>query len=104
MAAQFEKVAGKGDVKPGETKLVEVAGEEICLVNVNGDYFAVSNVCTHAGGPIDQGDLTDNDIECPLHGSSFDVRTGEATAPPAVEALTAYAVRVEGDDVLVGPK
>ncbi len=104
MAMEFVRVAGKGDVKPGETKLVVVAGEEVCLVNVNGDYFAVSNVCTHAGGPIDQGDLTDYDIECPLHGSTFDVRTGEATGPPAVEALTPYAVRVEGDDVLVGPK
>ena len=104
MAAQFERVAGKSDLKPGELKRVVVGSEDVCLVNLNGEYFAVSNVCTHAGGSIDMGEVTGNDVVCPLHGSTFDVRTGEVTSPPAMEGLKAYAVRLEGDDVLAGPK
>ncbi|MQF48842.1 non-heme iron oxygenase ferredoxin subunit [SAR202 cluster bacterium AC-647-N09_OGT_505m] len=83
--------------------LVEVEDERILLANVGGQYYAVTDLCTHAECPLSDGDLDGEVLKCPCHGSQFDVRTGEVVAPPADEPLTLYAVRVEGDDILVGP-
>ena len=104
MATEFVKVASKGDLGPGEMKQVTVSGEEICLVNLDGEYLAIGNVCTHVGGSLHEGMLEGDEVECPLHGSRFNARTGEVAMPPAAEPVKAFAVRVEGDDVLVGPK
>lgn len=64
-------------------KAVEVAAEKICFANIEGKYYAIGNVCTHTGGPLAQGRLEGYKVECPWHGSKFDVRTGEPTRPPA---------------------
>jgi len=66
-------------------KAVEVAGENICLVNVEWKYYAIGNVCTHEGGPLAEGTLEGYEVECPWHGSKFDIRTGKVTRPPANE-------------------
>ena len=103
--ADFEKVLKVGDLKPGEMVQVEVALNPVLLGNVNGDYFAVGNTCPHAEFPIleGQGTLDGNEPECPYHGSIFDVTSGEVVQGTAAFALQRYAVRVEGDDLLVGP-
>ena len=103
MPEGFVKVAATGDVSPGQMKLVEVGEERILLVNIEGEYHAVNEVCTHAFAPLSEGDLTGPEVECPLHGSVFDVKSGEAVTPPADEPLTVYQVKVEGSDILVGP-
>jgi 3-phenylpropionate/trans-cinnamate dioxygenase ferredoxin subunit len=59
-------------------------------------------VCTHDGGALDQGELDGTEIECPRHGARFDVRSGAATQLPAFEPVETHAVRIEGDDILVG--
>ena len=97
----FVKVARLGDVPPGEVLFVDVDDEEVVLCNVDGEIFAVANICTHDGGPLGEGLLMGNEIECPRHGARFDVRTGEVKALPAVVPIPTYEVAVEGEDILV---
>ncbi len=100
---QFVKVAGTSDLSDGEMVLVEVGDERILLSKVEGSFYAIGEECTHAEGPLSEGYVEDGEVECPWHGSRFDLKTGENTNPPAAEPLTRYAVRVEGNDILVGP-
>lgn len=100
---EFVKVAVTTDLPPGEIMLVEVEDESIALVNVDGQYYAVTDECTHTGCPLSNGELDGAVLECPCHGSEFDVRTGAVVSPPANEPLARYAVRIEGNDILVGP-
>ena len=97
----FIRAARVGELKPGEMRLVEVEDERILLANVNGAYHAVAELCTHSGGPLSEGFLEGEEVECPWHGSRFNVVTGAASSPPAVEALKRYAVRVDKGQVLI---
>ncbi len=99
----FVKVAEVGELPPDEMRMVEVGGEQILLANVAGSVYACDNVCTHAGAPLSEGELDEEQVECPLHGSVFNVVTGEAIGPPAVENLRLFQVTIEGQDILVGP-
>jgi 3-phenylpropionate/trans-cinnamate dioxygenase ferredoxin component len=96
-----QPIAKRTDVPPGTAKRVEVDGVEVLLCNYDGNLYAVEDVCTHDGGPLDQGVLEGCVIECPRHGATFDVRTGAALTLPAIEPLPTYRVRVEGDDVYI---
>ena len=96
-----QPTARRDEIPPGTTKRVEVDGEAVLLCNVGGELYAVEDVCTHDGGPLDQGELQDCRIMCPRHGALFDVTTGTALTLPAVVPLATYRVRIEGDDVFV---
>jgi 3-phenylpropionate/trans-cinnamate dioxygenase ferredoxin subunit len=72
-----------------------VKGEQIALFNVDSQFFALDNTCTHRGGPLADGEVT-----CP-HGATFDVRTGEVVGPPAQRAVVRYGVRATGTDIEV---
>ncbi len=78
-----------------------VGARRLALCNVNGRYYVIDDVCTHDGGPLDQGELDGEEIECPRHGARFDVTTGRATCMPAVVPVKTYDVRVEGGEVQV---
>ena len=91
-----------GDLPAGRVMLITDGDVRIALCNVDGDYFAIEDVCTHDGGPLDQGELEGDEIECPRHGARFNVRTGEATLMPAVMPVLTFPVRIEGDQVFVG--
>ena len=97
----FVKVAETKDIQSTKMKAVEIAGENICLINVEGKYYAIGNVCTHEGGPLAEGTLEGYEVECPWHGSKFDIRTGKVTRPPANEPESTYEVKVEGNDILI---
>ena len=99
----FVKVAKIADLSEEEIMLVEVGEERIVLSKIDGSFYAIGEVCPHADGPLSEGIVEEGEIECPWHGSRFNLKTGEATAPPADEAVTRYAVRIDGEDVLVGP-
>ena len=99
----FEKVADVGELSPGETKVVEVGGEQVLVVNVDGTIYACDEICSHAYAGLSEGDLNGDEIECPLHGAAFNVTTGECLTPPAQETLRVFPVQIEGQDVLVGP-
>ena len=94
-------VAKRGDIAPGTTRRVVVDGSGILLCNVDGAIYAIEDVCTHDGGPLDQGDLEGETVVCPRHGATFDVRTGDALTLPAVVPVMTFPVFVEGDDVYV---
>ena len=97
----FVKIAKIGDISSGTTKAFEVGDRVVVLCNVQGEYFAVDDVCTHDEGSIWDGILDGCEIECPRHGARFDVRTGEVKALPAVVPVDVFTVRVEGDDIEV---
>ena len=100
---EFVKVAAVGDLSDGEIMLVEVEDERIVLSNLEGTFHAIGEECTHEGGLLSEGYVEGTEVECPNHGSLFDLKTGENTGPPVTENVPRYSVRVEGDDVLVGP-
>ena len=89
------------DLKPGDVRLVEGEDLEIGVINCAGTFYAIEDVCTHDGGPLDQGELQGCRIMCPRHGALFDVTSGAALTLPAVVPLDTYAVRTDGDEVLV---
>ncbi len=97
----FVKVAKVGDIPPGRVKTVEVGDEDIALCNVDGQIYAIADVCTHDDGPLGDGYLLGEEIECPRHGARFNVRSGEVKALPAIIPLPTFEVKVEGDDILV---
>jgi len=96
-----KRVATVSEIAPGTTKQVVLGGDEVLLCNVAGTIYAIDDVCTHDGGPLEQGRLDGCEIECPRHGARFDVRTGEATAFPAVMPVATHPVSQEGGDVFV---
>ena len=99
----FVNVAKTTDLSDGEIMLVEVGDERIALSKIDGSFYAIGDECTHAEGPLSDGTVEGEEVECPWHASRFNLKTGEVTSPPAGEAVARYTVRLEGDDVLVGP-
>ena len=99
----FEKVAETGELSPGQMKSVQLGQAEVLLANVDGNFYAISDTCTHMGGTLSDGDLDGEQVQCPLHGAIFNVVTGEVHNPPARESVQAHEVRISGNDILVGP-
>src|SRR5579883_1313370 len=85
----------------GRTLRTVVDGVEVLLCNPDGTIYAIEDVCTHDGGPLDQGQIEGYIVTCPRHGATFDVRTGDALTLPAVVGVPSFGVRIEGDDVYV---
>jgi len=102
MTSEFVKLAETADVAPGQVRVFEVQGRRIALCNVEGTFYAIDDVCTHDGGPLDQGEIDGHQIECPRHGARFDVRNGRALTLPAVRPVRSYPVQVEDGVVKVG--
>lgn len=98
---EFVRVASASDIPPGEMLIVEVEGEEIAIANLDGDFVAFQNACTHRAGPLGEGILTGEVVECPFHAGQFNVRTGQVVAPPPTEQIKTYAVQVDGSDISV---
>ena len=89
------------DIPDGGTVRVEFGDEPVCLVNTEGEVFAIRDVCSHADVPLSEGDVEGTTVECWLHGSRFDLRTGKPTGLPATVPVPVYETRIEGGDVLV---
>jgi 3-phenylpropionate/trans-cinnamate dioxygenase ferredoxin subunit len=89
------------EIAEGGARAVEVDGVEIAVVRSGDQVYAIHDECSHASVPLSEGDVEDGEIECWLHGSMFDLRTGKAVNLPATEPVPVYAVRIEGEDVLV---
>ena len=97
----YVKVAAATEIPPGTKKIVEVAGVLVVVINVDGEFYAVEDVCTHDGGPLGEGKLEGCQLVCPRHGARFDVRTGAALTMPAFEPAPTYEVRVQDGAGLV---
>ena len=100
----YQKVANKKDLKERGMLKVEVLGKSILLSMVNGEVYTIDAVCSHEGGPLEDGILDGFEVECPWHGSRFDVRTGEVRNPPADTPQLAYEVKIDGDWILIKEK
>ena len=95
------RACGVGDVAPGAARAVEVDGVDVAVVRDGDSWYAVRDECSHAAIALSEGDVEGCEIECWLHGSRFDLRTGKPTGLPATEPVAVYPVTVQGDDVLV---
>jgi 3-phenylpropionate/trans-cinnamate dioxygenase ferredoxin component len=95
----FTAVAQTVDLAPGEMKFVAVERERIVLANVDGEFFALRDVCGHRNAPLSRGRLDGCLIECPLHFATFDMRTGRFVDGPASADVAAYQVRVENGTI-----
>ncbi len=95
------KACSLSDLPEDGALRVELDGTPICIARSGGEVFAISDVCSHADVSLSEGDVEDGQIECWLHGSKFDLRTGAPTGLPAIKPVATYPVTVEGDDVLV---
>ena len=84
------------DLEAGQTRVVDYQGLSILLCNVDGTLYAVENLCSHAQVPLDEGELRGCEIECIFHGATFDVRTGEPMAPPAMRPIRTFKVFQDG--------
>ena len=95
---EFVTVASTNDIPAGEMMIVDVNGVEVAIANVDGEWVAFANSCTHKGGPLGEGLLLPGGVvECPFHGGQFNVRTGDVVAAPPTEPVATYQVQVEGD-------
>ena len=95
------KVARAGDLPPGEMTAMEVNGVPVALYNVNGEYYATCDTCSHEESSLADGWLDDDVVTCSSHGAEFNVRTGEVLSLPATAPIATYPVRVEGEDIYV---
>lgn len=96
-------IGSLGDFAEGTPTFAEAGGERLCVVRVGDRVHVVCDDCPHAEASLSEGDFLADDlaIECPLHGSAFNLESGDPDAPPATEAVRVFPVVIDGDDVLV---
>ncbi|MBI4353684.1 MAG: non-heme iron oxygenase ferredoxin subunit [Candidatus Omnitrophica bacterium] len=94
-------VAKTSEIPMGELKAIEVGGRRLLVCHTESGFHVIDDTCTHDDGPLAEGFLDGEAIECPRHGARFDVTTGKVLCLPAAVGIASYPVRVEGDDVKV---
>jgi 3-phenylpropionate/trans-cinnamate dioxygenase ferredoxin subunit len=99
--ALFVRACPLAEVPAGSALGLEINGEPVCLVRTGGEVFALGDLCPHANVLLSEGEVYEGAVECWMHGSRFDVRTGKPTAPPATQAVPVYPVEINGDDIYV---
>jgi 3-phenylpropionate/trans-cinnamate dioxygenase ferredoxin subunit len=98
----LHRVASVGELPEDAMKHVEVDGTAVCLAHADdGNWYAISDICSHEEFELCEGELWGTSVECPQHGSRFDLRTGKPNMLPAVEPVPVYPVRVENGEVYV---
>ena len=95
MSDAWVKVCAEHELLPGEFKLAWDGDTAIAVYNLEGNLYAIEDVCTHDGGELAGGEVCGFEVECPRHGAKFDVRTGAATLAPATEPVANFPIRVE---------
>ena len=101
MSEPYKPVASLSALKISKLLCVKASGLRIALAYVDGKVFAVDDNCSHEDASLSKGSLHGECVKCPLHGSRFDLNTGEALDDPAEEPIHTYAVRIEGDEIFV---
>ena len=99
---EFFAVAAVEELPNGQRLYLEIDDLYLIVFNIADNYFAIADLCSHDEEPLDDGELDGYAVVCPRHGARFDVRTGQALTPPAVEAVPAYPVRVLKGSIEVG--
>jgi 3-phenylpropionate/trans-cinnamate dioxygenase ferredoxin subunit len=101
MSEGWVRAASAGEIPPGAFKEVRLDDRTIAIFHLDDGYYGIEDVCTHDGGPLAEGILEGNVIECPRHGARFDVKTGAVLSLPAVTPVPTFEVRLEGDEIQV---
>ena len=99
----FIKVAQVSELKTGEMIAVTIGVDQVLLTNIEGNFHAIDDVCSHAYACLSDGDIDGEEVEFPLHGGSFNAMTGAPMNPPAEEPLRVFRIKIEGDDIFVAP-
>lgn len=94
-------VCALGELQPGEWKVVDLDGVDVAVYNVDGDHYAIEDVCTHDGECLAGGEVDGDQVICPRHGARFSLKTGEALTAPAYEPVATFPVRIEAGRVQV---
>ena len=95
------KIINTKDLPPGKAISATVGNKQIAVFNIAGKYYAIDDECTHAGGPLSEGEVTGHEVTCPWHGAKFDLTNGNVLCDPAYDAVKSYKVVVEGDEIKV---
>jgi glycine betaine catabolism B len=95
------KVASVNDVKPNSMKRVTVNDQKILLANVNGNYYAIGDVCMHRGCQLSKGELEGETVICPCHGSTYDLKSGNFLKGPTKKGEPKYDLKVENGDITI---
>lgn len=98
----FVAVASEEELPNGKRLFVTVDEYSLVVFNIAGEYFAIADLCSHDNGPLGEGEIEEYEVVCPRHGARFDVRSGRATALPAVVDIPAYPTRVTDGQIEVG--
>ena len=98
---EFHVIAAVDEVAPGEVKQYRVEDRPVALCNVDGEFHAFEDICTHQFAYLSEGEFVGRELKCPLHGAKFDVTTGKALSLPAVKAVPKHEVKVEDGHVYV---
>ena len=102
LQVEFLEIAPSTQLPEGERLFIEVGGKSIVIFNLAGKLFAIGDICSHDNGPVGDGEIQGTEIICPRHGARFDIRSGKATALPAVVDIPAYPVRVAEGMIEIG--
>ena len=97
----FVRACALSELTDSAPMRVDVEGLDVAVVRHGDEIFAIEDECSHAAVALSEGDVDDCTIECWMHGSRFDLRTGKPTGPPATEPVPVFAVQINGDDVLI---
>ena len=97
----FVRACALSELSDDSPLRVEVDGLDVAIVRSEGEVFAIEDECSHAAVALSEGDIAHCEIECWMHGSRFDLRTGKPLGPPATEPVPVFPVQIAGDDVLV---
>ncbi len=100
-STEYISTVGVSDVPEGEVVRAVVAGKEIAIYNLNGQFYATEGLCTHGHTVLAEGYVEGDLIECRMHGGKFDIRTGKALVAPCTVDLKSYPVKIEGENILV---
>lgn len=101
MTPAYIKAANIQAIDPGQMLKIKVGDKNILLANIDGNIYAIDDQCSHEDASLYNGALKGNCVECPLHGSRFNVKTGEPLELPATEAIKTYAVKIENNEILI---
>jgi len=99
---EYYEVTDEQALPKGERLYVEIDDKPVIIFNVDGEYFAIDDECTHDNGPLGDGELTDHHVTCPRHGAKFDIKTGKALTLPAVKNVNTYPIRVTNGKIEIG--
>ncbi len=101
MSADYTRAGSLNTIKPGQLVRADIPGQQILLANVDGEIYAIAEMCTHEDFSLFLGALDGEHVSCSLHGSRFSVKTGEPQEEPACVPLKTYPVKIEGNDIFI---